>query len=450
MDIVNSSGGAPGADASVAAAPRTVPASGPGAADPGAVGPAAAASPGTGPLGATPPGAARLSVGTPIVDVKVNAVAPSETSGMDAASVMDILRNLDVEGVREAASAHTALGETLERIAENLVANGQTLAGSWQGDAAQAAVTKFQQMHAQASQIAAQAKQTGQALEWTASVMDKYRKLPNPLGDPASLAGQPADTPGAAIGDVIAAVAGAAAPGAGHQAKANAQARKYLNELNQHLVTANGSLPSSIGHSAAVSPAGAAHGGTAAGVPGGTGHAVGGPASSSAYPGTVAGSGPGGPSGAPAPAFTPAAHATPAGALQSSAVPGGGAGTLTPSAPAPSAPGGGAMPGLVPLGPVPGTSKSASGSLGNTTEEEPSEEESGLASAEDTQAADSGTAIGDRKQGSVAGEGSALPMMGGAGAGQPEQERLRESWMNEDQNVWGVPQGTVGSEIGSH
>ena len=451
MDIVNSSAGTSGAGASAAGSPGAVSA----VADPAAADPAAAAGQASvGSPGASSPGAfsaapGRLSVGTPVLDVKVHPVAPSSTSGMEASEVMNILHNLDVEGVREAASAHTALAGTLERIAENLVANGQTLAGGWQGDAAQAAVTKFQQMHAQTSQIAAQAKQTGQVLEWTAGVMEKYRDLPAPLGEAAPPAGQASSV---TIGDVIAAVAGAGAPGAAHKARANAQAQKYLDELNQHLVTANSSLPSSIGHSTGVSSAGSSHAGTAAGGPGGgTGPSGGGPASGSPYPGartgavTGTGSGAGRPSGAPAPTFTPV-HPTSTAALQSSAVPGGPA-TLPAPAPAPAAPSGGALPPVVPVGPVSGSAEPSGASLGNTTDEDSTEGESTLAAEEQTGAGNGESTIGDRKQD---GEGAGLPMMGAPGTGQPERERQRESWMNEERNIWGVPHSTVGSEIDGH
>lgn len=436
MDIMNSN------------AANAAPAAGPAAGAPAASVPAASVpAAGSAPSGGFPDGVGGLSVGTPVLDVKVHSVVPSSTAGMDADEIMNILHNLDVEGVREAASAHTALGETLERIAENLVVNGQTLAASWQGDSAQAAVAKFQQMHAQTSQLAAQAKQTGQVLEWTAGILDQYRRLPHPLGGAAAGPGSPADTPGAAIGDIIAAVAGAA-PGAAHQAKANAQARQYLSELNQHLVTANSSLPSTIGHSPAASSGGSAHGGAAAGLRAGAGRVAGGHTPSGPYAG--AGAAPGGLSGTPSrtASFTPAQPVPSTARLQAAGAPAPVA-PVAPPAPAPAAPAVSPLPGIVPVGPVSGASAPSGGSLGSTTEEDPSEEESALAASEGSESERNQATIGDRKENPAGGEGSALPMMGGP-AGQPGQERLRESWMNEDRNIWGVPEDTVGPEIGSH
>lgn len=448
MDMMNASPG-------VAASPGTDPAGAPS----GTSGPAGSSGPGSVSPGVLSPGAGQLRSGTPFLPVTVNEVTPSETSGMDAPSVMGILHNLDVDGVREAASAHTALGETLDRIGTNLMAHGNTLAGSWQGDAAQAAVETFQQMHSQTTQLAAQAKQTGQVLHWTANVMEQYKNLPTPAGDASTPAPTPGGAPGAAIGDVTAAVAGIVNPAAGHQAKVNAQAQQYLNELNQHLVTANNSMPPSIGHAHSAPATGSAHGGTVTGASGGAGRSAGGqgsgpytgtgPAPGSSVPG--AGPGTGSPSGTPATTAAPLPHAPSTAALQSSAAPAPAPAAPSVPAPAAAAPGGTAVPPMVPVGPASGASGSSSasgGSLGSTTDEDDSEESSTLASAEEPEGEDSDNAtIGDRKQNAASGEGSALPMMGGSGGGQSGAERQREAWINEDKNIWGLPQGDIGPEI---
>lgn len=466
-------------------------------------------------------GAQNPGPGAAFADIKVNEVAPSDTSGMDANSVMDILHNLDVAGVQKAADAHTQLGETLDRIAGNLVNHAHTLAGSWQSKAAQAAVTKFQQMHGQAAQLAAQAKQTGQVLNWTAGIMQSYKDLPTPVGESAtsadehtgaSIGNSIGGTPGAAIGDVAGGIAGALGFGHGTQAKANAQAQKYLDALNQHLVTANNAMPSPIGQAPA-NPgsmkvnAGGAGGGTVGGA-GGGGIASG--PGLSPYTGAGAGSGAasGGPSGigqfngARLPHGGQGAGAT----LQSYTPPPGGASTLPPpgttTGAGPAGPVG--MPTFVPAGPVPNGGNPAeealaedgalpgadaaaadgaaeSGAIGDAAAgdaaasdavpEMPGMTGAGTGAASDAAAAESaagpelstepaftdaaagadGAAIGDSAIGDEAamgaeGEGG-FPMAGGAGAGQPDKERKRQAWMDEDADIWGVPKVSVGSVI---
>jgi hypothetical protein len=376
---------------------------------------------------------------------------------MDVHSVMRILRNLDVEGVRKAADAHDHLGATLSRVADNLVTNGNTLAGSWQGAAAHAAVAKFQQMHAQTIELAAQAKQTAQVLHWTAGVMEQYRNLPTPVGDPASAAAHThlSGAPGASIGDV----AGALLPGAGHQAKANAQAQKYLNALNQHLVTANNALPAQIGppHSARAVSAVHMGNGTAGGA--GLGSSARGGAGSGAGSGLTAGSG----SRAAVPTFASASPshsgAGQAAALQGAVSPGGGTATLPSPSGSVSAgtTGPTGMPGII------GAPAEASERTRTKRTRKATVEGGTLPDAEaaDTNTAESTAALtgsdgnggpghdGHRNESEngAGGTADAGMMAGGTGLGPENQERQRQVWMNEDTDIWGVPRTTIGSMI---
>ena len=104
-----------------------------------------------------------LSGGFP---VKTNAVQPFSAAGMTATQIMDILHNLDPGTVAAAGEVHTNLGSTLDTLATRLAQNAQTLAQNWSGNAAQAAMAKFQQLHDQTAILAQQATQTGSVLTW--------------------------------------------------------------------------------------------------------------------------------------------------------------------------------------------------------------------------------------------------------------------------------------------
>jgi hypothetical protein len=443
--------------------------------------------------GAPASSSTNLGAGASIYYLKINEVSPSEVSGMDVNQIMSILHGLDVDGVTEAADAHMNLASKLEQVASRLVSNAHTLAGSWQGTAAQAAMDKFQQMHNQTSQLAAQAKQTGQVLHWTAGVMQKYKNLPTPQGESATQAdeqtgarigGAIGGVPGSAIGDATGAVAGFFGIGGGNQAKANAQAQKYLNALNQHLVAANNALPTTIGQTTELGNTGlgAAHTGMSGGAASGPGPVASAPLISP-HPGSVVGTtspgtGLSGPAhiskfnGAP----LPHGDGGPNASLQGYTPPPGGTSTLPPpgTTTPPPPPGSGNMPpGLVPGGPVP--NNNGPGPDGGLTEDGPLPGDAGgdaLAGADGAGAdgAAANGAIGDGAVSDVAaesgaitgadgeigaadasavgaeGEGAGFPMMGG-GSGQQDKERQRQAWMNEDTDIWGVPRDNVGSVI---
>jgi uncharacterized protein YukE len=186
---------------------------------------------------------------------------PSEVTGMDATTIMGILKNLNASEVARAGQAHLDLGQTLSRIADRLASNAQTLAQNWQGDAAQAAMNRFQSMHDQTAQLAQQATKAGNALSWLGNdVLPQFQGLPDPRVTSttahdeqtgASIGEKVAGAGGAVIGDGAGAVVGGVEHllgfGNNGQAQANATAQKYLTALNTHLVAAYRAMPASAG-----------------------------------------------------------------------------------------------------------------------------------------------------------------------------------------------------------
>ncbi len=215
---------------------------------------------------ATPPGrAGGAAAATRPYPVKSNDVQPFAAAGMTTAQIMSILHRLDSGVVAEAGTAHTALGRTADAMAGHLTGYAQTLAQSWTGTAAQAAMARLQQLYDQTSVLAAQAAQTGSVLTWLGTdVLPAFQRLQTP-GTGSALA------TGATAGGVIGAVAGAGGALAGSAggaaaagldalltgacAAAQAEAQKYLSALSGYLVTANSALPSQIGGPAALASA---------------------------------------------------------------------------------------------------------------------------------------------------------------------------------------------------
>jgi len=201
-------------------------------------------------------GGAALAAGP--YPVKSNDVQPFDAAGMTTAQIMSILDRLDSGAVAEAGTAHTALGRELDTMAGHLTGYAQTLAPSWAGTAAQAAMARLQQLYDQTSVLAAQAARTGSALSWLGTdVLPAFQRLQTP-GTGSALATDV--TAGGVIGGAVAGAGGAMAGTAGGaaaagldalltggSAAAQAQAQKYLSALSCYLVTANSSLPGQIG-----------------------------------------------------------------------------------------------------------------------------------------------------------------------------------------------------------
>ena len=443
------------------------------------------------------------------IDIRVNPVEQSDVSGMDATKIMGILHGLDTEGVLSVAQAHLRLGEKLEQIATRLTQNAHTLAQNWQGTAAQTAMNKFQEMHDQTALLAAQAKQTGQVLQWLGSdVLPKYKSLPDPRVESRTQSDEQTGAkigdvvdgaPGALLGDGMGAIASAFGIGGNDgQAKANAQAQKYLTALNEHLIQANNALPSPIGMSMSFPSSGrpspsTGSGSDGNGAYGASGSALRTPASSPGGVRLASGTEANGVKGTSGRTLSGAGIAPSAGRFSPALPPHAGTGkpglestgslqgfTPPPGATSPGPVPGGTTAGLPgpgtgapvppPSVPVPGgLSYNGSGSGAPDDGGVPPDEElapdgtaAGQAMAPDGTAAADGT-VADAALGTPAAQAvdasalgaggtadtdmAGIPMMGGSGSGQQERERRRESWMNEDEDFWGFPADHVPSVI---
>ncbi len=190
--------------------------------------------------------------------VKSNDVQPFDAAGMTTAQIMSILHRLDSGAVAEAGTAHTALGRELDTMAGHLTGYAQTLAQSWAGTAAQAAMARLQELYDQTTVLAAQAAQTGSALTWLGTdVLPAFQRLQTPgtgsvLADGAAAGGVIGGGVAGAGGAMAGTAGGAAAAGldallTGAGAAAQAQAQKYLSALSGYLVTANSALPGQVG-----------------------------------------------------------------------------------------------------------------------------------------------------------------------------------------------------------
>lgn len=377
--------------------------------------------------------------------VKTNAVSPATGAGMSAAQIMGILHRLDPGALQDAGEAHTNLGTTLDRVAAGLARNAHTLAENWSGTAAQAAMGQFQQLHDHTATLARQARQVGSVLTWLGrDVLPAYKTLPDPSASAAPSAG-------------------------GGQSAADSVARGYIKALSDDLVTANNALPEMIG-------TGSSRGGDGSPNRGGSAGGTRSPGSAGAAGSALLAPGAGLAVGA---GFVPgggawlAGGASPSsvGTLQSAPVSGGTAG------PSPAGPPGSSLPGAsgpgaesassqaagvpsVPELPVPGpaalavpgvTSADAPPSswavAGTPVGPGPGAAASGAAadsavadSAAGTQALGTDGSLGAAgpTDGAVAPGMAAVPMTG-AGAGPQERDRQRQAWLNEEEDIWGLP-----------
>jgi hypothetical protein len=425
--------------------------------------------------------AASLGKGLSSYQVKINSVSESDGAGMDAEQIMAILHNLDTQGLTEAASAHEQLGAKLQQVADKLVQNAQTLSSSWQGNAAQAAMDKFQTMHNQTAQLAAQAKQTSNTLNWMAGRMQHYKSLPTPVAASATasdeqtgaaIGGTVGGAGGAALGDAAGAIAGAFGIGGGAaKAKANAQAQKYMQALSKEIVAGNQALPNTIGASTAST--GASGGGTAHASAGGvgSGSVASGPGLSP-YSGSGVGPGTGSGAGGHIGAFNPSqlthgGSGPTTASLQSTATaPPPNPTTLPPTGnPGPGGPVGGppSMPPVVPPGPNGGSGPGPND--GANAPEDPRlqslSEENAAAdnAAADNAGIDSVAAENAAADSAAANGAEGMPGMAGGSAGQSAAESAagesllsRESLAETDPGfaaASGAEASAIGDEVGA-
>ena len=324
--------------------------------------------------------------GRPRVNIHIkprHVTGPADVSQMRWPDIMRILHDLDDAGMTQAAAEFKQLGEALQDIAERISKHAKTLSDHWEGGASTAALRKFKEMFEYAVELSAQAKQTGNALEWLGrDVMPHYKYLPSPT--PAHYAGHAAPGPAALSG-----------PG---QVVADEAARRYLTSLSHHIQQANAAIPSTI----AGLPSKSQHRRTAhAAVPAG---GPGSPAATATPP--------------PAPPGGSAASAPSTGSLQGYAPPPGTA-VAAPTGFTPAGPGGAGASGTgagVPVG-VP----------------------FGAASGAQEGAGSAGSAAGAESE-------MGMPLAGGV-AGQPEGERQRQAWERDDNDIWGLPDVPVSPVI---
>jgi uncharacterized protein YukE len=377
--------------------------------------------------------------------------------------VQNLLLNTDPGAISAAGSAYGQLASKLTEVASKVAGLGNTLAGSWGGSTALTAVSQLQQLYQTASDMQANAWQAQHALTWYGSVLGAFKaNLPQPASN------HPTDV-----------------------AAANQAAQQRLAALNGHIQTAYYAMPGAVnknlppkvagtggGAPPTSSTASAGSGGPAfSGAAGGGGGAGAGAGPGFGAPGGT-GSPPGAIGGFPPPGTAPLpGGAAPPGSQLAGSGPGGGA--PAPGAPGGLAPGGGAPGGTTPGGPAGGVVPPGSG--GGGTGVPPGEGtvpgrtgipgggRLGSLAGEDPVPAGTGVAPGERP-GSVSGEpgepgepgaglaaggeagaGNAMersmfPMTGspGGGAGESGFDRARQSWITEDDGIWGADGGGLG------
>ena len=435
--------------------------------------------------------------------IKQEAVTPGSASGLTAAEIEQLFSYLpDPSLVAESGRAHTAASEVLADIAESLAKHVQVLAEAWSGQAAQAAVTSFGQLHETAIGLAQASAKTGAVLSWLGeTILPFYKNYKAPALS--------------VIGHIEAAV--------GHN-PSDIAAQQIMERLNNRLVEANTNLPPSVSKNlpaglreaqARLVPgpgSGGARAGAAAGAVGGLAGAAGGGA------GGLASGGTGGPGGGAVGSLGGGSHGSPGATTTLASAPGGaggsapgpvtpgGSGTGGSGAPGPVTPGGpGSGGGTVPVLPgVPG----ASGADGGTSGEVPggpggpglagegaggegmigegvvgvapgdsavigsdgmigvAPGDPGAAGAEgafaDGSLGASGTGGTTGATGFVGADGAAtdaagqeaaggtgFPMTGGAGGSRRETERHRQAWTAEDADVWEGQAETAPPQIGT-
>jgi uncharacterized protein YukE len=282
--------------------------------------------------------------------IRQTTVTPIPVSGLTAADIKQMFSWLpEASLVSESGKAHMTASGVLADIADNLIQHVQVLNDNWGGQAAQAAVTNFQQLHETALGLAQTSAQTGAVLNW--------------------------------IGEILPAYQGYNAP---NTSAGNKAAQAAMQQFNENLVEANGNLPKTVTKNLPTGSAGensqniiGSVGGVRAGAAAGAaspGGGTGGVSPGGGSPGGAKPTLPGGPGGvtgvAPGSGSTGTSPTTHLAGLPpggGGSVPGTGTGTPgTPGAPVGSTPGGSTGLGAPdPVGPVPVPSATAPGDPGD-------------------------------------------------------------------------------------
>jgi hypothetical protein len=385
----------------------------------------------------------------------------SEADGLKWKQVQDYLNGTNAGTVASAGNAHNQASSSLASLASRMVTHAQLLSENWGGESATQAIGQFQDLHASAANASAANWQVGNVLNWYGNeILPWYvQNAPHP------------GTLGSLWEDV-----------GGDDTSADTAAQQHLTRLNDRIVQASAAYPPSIqmklppnsnqGYGSGNTPGGGGAGGAGGGGAGGGG-AGGTPGGA---PGGVPGGGiPGGAPGGGAPG-----GGIPGGGLPGSGSGGGGhlAGIHPVPGPGSGIPGGG-LPGGIPGGgttggglpggdvpgglrglPIPGTGRLGGDPFGGGPGGL-AEGSGGLGAAGDAAAAEAGLAgrglgAGAAGEGAAAGEAASaegaaggmagMPMGGGAG-GQGGKDRERQTWLIEDEDVWGVNEGDAAPPV---
>ena len=126
--------------------------------------------------------------------IKTAPVTPESASQYSASQIEEMFSTLDPEAASQAGSAHTQASRTLANIADSLIQHVQKLNENWTGTAAQSAAAAFQQLHETALGLAQASAQTGAVLTWLGdTILPFYKSYQAPgnglVGDVQSLFG---------------------------------------------------------------------------------------------------------------------------------------------------------------------------------------------------------------------------------------------------------------------
>jgi uncharacterized protein YukE len=334
-----------------------------------------------------------------VYQVKPDAV-PAGPGPLTTAEIAGILTRLDPTALQDAGAAHTQLARELGAVAAHLAREAGTLADHWSGTAANAALAQFQRLHERAATLAAQASRTGATLTWLGTqVLPAFQ--------------HPADP---------------------------AQARQFLTQLTADLIRADTSLPSQMGTAAPVGSTSQAHPMSNAHPESNISHtllvshlqSV----ASTPAPGAPAATASSAPPSVPAsPAALPLAASAASLVLPAVALtrvrPGA---PLTPATPAdPPAAATTAVADAGTAEPAPASSATATSAVAEEVQATPTPLPARPAAP---------TGRPRRTTTTPAANSAFMPGTAGV-ATPPSPERLRQSWITEDRNLWGLPDSCV-------
>jgi uncharacterized protein YukE len=431
--------------------------------------------------------------------IKTAPVTPESAGQYSASQIEEMFSTLDPEAASQAGSAHTQASRTLANIADSLIQHVQKLNENWTGTAAQSAAAAFQQLHETALGLAQASAQTGAVLTWLGdTILPFYKSYQAPgngvVGDVQSLFGDnPQDKAAQQVMDRL----------NNRLVQANGNLPPSVTKnlptsfASDHTAATTGNVGSSgAGAGQAASGLGGGGGGgpvhlgsPGTGGPGGVGSPGG---LSSGSPGIShlagsappPGSGPGagtpgggpGPGGAPVTGGGPGGGVFPVGGVPGGGLAGGGPGGLGEPVGAEGAGlgGEGLLGEGVPLGDGvvigpdgmigtagPGAGFGSAENLGLAQAERAGfAQAEGLGFGPDGFGPAAAGGVGESAAGTAGAEGAmageaagrgmaGFPMAGGAGAGGREQERRRQSWMAEDEDIWAPQADAVPAQIGA-